>query len=148
MPFEDEPCMRAPVDTPTCVAPKKPVVWDKAAFEELLRQGKFAKALELVRCMCKQWPDNPSLVRALALLESHVEGHRGLHRADVLFEEACQVFLRGDKEVAKRMFLTCYQMRPDAWWVRFNLSRLGMAQSTELSDAESELSDAECFGMA
>jgi len=104
-------------------APRR-VIWDRAAFEALLREGGYEKALELVRRMRKRWPEEPSLAHALVLLESHVEGGDESHAA-LLFEEACQAFLRGDKEVAKRMFLTCRRMQPKAWLVRFNLGRLG-----------------------
>jgi len=135
VPLNEEAQVEEAVKLGYAVAPK-PVVWDKARFEGLLRLGEFAKALALVRHMRKRWPNNPSIAHALVLLESHVEGRRELSCANLLFEEACRAFLQGEKEVARRMFLTCYQMQPKAWLMRFNLSRLGIAQNRELCDAE------------
>ncbi|MCL2178479.1 MAG: hypothetical protein FWC28_06075 [Proteobacteria bacterium] len=116
-------CAQAQAEKPV-LAKERRVVWDKAAFEALLREGGFAKALELVRRMQKLRPDNPSFVHAVTLLENHVEGSKGEQQVGMLFEEACRAFLEGDKALAERMFLTCQYMQPDAWFVRFNLSRL------------------------
>jgi len=125
-------CAQAPLEK-SALAANKRVVWDKAAFEALLRRGEFSKALELVRHLRRNWPDNPSFLHALALLESRVEGRKGEQQARLLFEEACQVFLQGDKELAKRMFLTCHHMQPEAWVARFNLSRLKYGEYPNLS---------------